>query len=1349
MSASAAPPPRPGPIEALIGFSLANRAVVLLLGLGLVLWGLYATARLPIDAIPDLSENQVIVFTDWPGRSAQEVEDQVTYPLSVNLQGLAGIKAVRATSEFGWSLITLVFEDGVDPYFARERVLERLSAAPTLLPAGVLPYLAPDANALGQIYWYTLEGSGQDLGTLRALQDWYVRYQLQAVPGVAEVASAGGFVREYQVDVDPTRLRAFGVSLGEVFRALSRANGAVGGSVLNKGRAEYLVRGEGWIRGVEDVESALVAERDGVPVFVRHLGRVQVGPAPRRAVLERDGAEAVGGVVVMRQGENPLEVTRRVEERIATLQAGLPPGVRIVPFYTRAPLIHAAIDTLTHTLLEEMLVASLMVLVVLRHLRSSLVICATLPLAVLGAFLLLHLTRAWTGVGANIMSLSGIAISIGVLVDAGIVMTENAYTRLHQEAGGAPVRGDTRATVLVACQTVGRPLFFSILIMLVSFLPVFALGGLEGRLFWPLALTKTFALIAVALLAVTVVPALIPTFVRGRLSAERDSWLVRSVEDVYRPVLSFLLDRPRWVALAFAALLGLGLNLWPRLGREFMPPLDEGSIMDMPVTVPNVSTSEAAAALLRRDALLRGLPEAELVVGKAGRAETPTDPAPVDMVETVIGLRPRALWPRRAVEPEAVLAAARALLASAPGAGSGADAGSGAGADAEGLAMDAQVELDRALAALCRTRQEEAAPGLGRALVRALLDELVRPHAPQGSPGLTARLDAVEAALAPAWGPRLARGVLAWDVADLAREAAARLAGDPALPWPDEPERARAELLRARAPALEPLAAPVRALLALPRPTLEAALSGRLSARRHELLAAQARALDLELEAAAPEAVLAALRVAAAARGLDPHAPGARGALGAPAPPALTLRQKTKPELVQELDQRVRVPGWANIWTQPIVNRVDMLATGVRTELAVKVYGPDLAQIQAFADRVAEALRRVPGAVDVFPDQVVGESYVEVRVDRERAARYGVAVEDVHDTIEVALGGKRITTTIEGRQRFAVRVRYPRDLRRDEEQVRRLLVAGSPVAGGGDAPGPRPLQVPLAELAEVRVVRGPSMIKSENGLLRAYVQLNVRGRDVVGFVEEARPVVEQLPRPPGTFLEWSGQFEHQVRARHTLTLVVPLVVLLIFVILWLTYRDLGDALLMMLAVPGALVGGVALQWLLGLNFSVAVWVGMIACFGLATETGIIMLVYLREAIERRGGLAAIGSLEELRAAVVEGAVQRLRPKLLTEGTTILGLVPMLAAEGVGAEIMRPMAAPVLGGILVADEVIDVFIPVIFLWVRRRRWERLRRGKAAASEDRGGAASEDRGEEVRAAAPPPAPAGGASSPPSGA
>ncbi len=632
-------------IEKIIEFSIRNRFVVILLACVVIAWGVYCVINTPVDAIPDLSENQVIVFTDWMGRSPREIEDQVTYPLSVNLQGLAGVKTVRSSSEFNFSMINVIFEDNVDFYFARERVLERLTLAGTFLPPGVVPYLAPDATALGQIYWYTVEGDGYDLGQLRAIQDWYVRYQLNSVPGVAQVASVGGFPIEYQIDVDPNKLRAYGVTLGELYSAVARSNSAVGGGVIQKGNAEYLVRGVGWIRSLQDIEDIVVKvnPEKGTPVYVSNLAAVGRGGEFRRSVLEKNGNEAVGAVVMMRYGENPLAVTSRIKEKIERLQPGLPKGVRIVAFYDRTRLIHGAIHTLTETLAHEMVIASLAILLILMHFRSAFVICLTLPMAVLISFIMMR----YFGIASNIMSLSGIAVSIGILVDQAIVMVENATHHLTAHFGREKVSGDTRELVIPACRTVGRPIFFSVMIILLSFIPVFALTGQEGKTFHPLAFTKSFAMIGVAILSVTLVPALIPTFIKGRLRSEEENWIVRSLIHIYKPVLSWAMNYPKTVNWFFIVLLALGWQLWGKLGREYMPPLDEGSILDMPVTVPRASITEVADDLKARNAVLRTFPEVELIVGKGGRADTPTDPSPLEMVETVINLRPIEFWPKR------------------------------------------------------------------------------------------------------------------------------------------------------------------------------------------------------------------------------------------------------------------------------------------------------------------------------------------------------------------------------------------------------------------------------------------------------------------------------------------------------------------------------------------------------------------------------------------------------------------------------------------------------------------------------------------------------------------------------
>lgn len=1440
-------------IARIIEFSVKNRLIVMLLTLGISLWGVYCLYRTPIDAIPDLSENQVIVWADWPGRSPREIEDQITYPLSVNLQGLSGVKSIRATSEFGFSMINIIFEDHIDFYFARQRVLERLSIAGSFLPPGVVPYLAPDATALGQIFWYTVEGEGRSLDELRAIQDWYVRYQLNSVPGVAQVSSVGGFVREYQVDVDPQKLRAYDITLGQVFRAVMASNSSVGGKVIHKGGAEYLVRGYGWIAEVEDIRNVVVAERHGVPITIQQLATVQLGPAFRRGVLEKGGREAVGGVVMMRYGENPLEVTDRIKQKIQQLQPGLPEGVRIVPFYDRTALIHASIETLTGTLIEEIIVASLVVFLVLWHIRSSIVVCITLPLAVLISFIFMYYLK----IPSNIMSLSGIAISIGVLIDAGIVMTENAYHRLYDHFRGGRVTGDTRPIVMEACKVVGGPLFFSILIMLLSFAPVFVLGGMEGKMFNPLAYTKTFALVGVAFLAVTLVPALIPWFLRGRLKSQEDVWLVRSFVNVYKPMLQFFLKYPDVIVVITGLFLVFGLPVFPAkvpwvffavgvpflvgisavlvarrplvclailfvcglvsfraikpLGEEFMPPLNELAIMDMPVTTPNVNITQASESIRRRDAVIRGFPEIHQVVGKVGRAETPTDPAPVDMVETVVNFRPEAWWPKRKLNYTDALKEARevaqalvsrGILKTLPDLPDFANT----------TTMDAITRFDRQMRELSMRRLTEYLPIKGERLIQRLRGELVEFLHSKGAlkhrPPETAWKpldDQLTAKFAPVFDEwilpediaRAVEQIVNFLVLQRAIETQADsilgsaefladqrkkydgLSGDALIHRffedvtaelkergalsKDLPEAIRSSLLRefpnASVNALPQMCRRLADLLAehgVSRPspdllgipdtpisgildvlgslvgrqkkTIYQRLQASLEAEHDALMRSRIQHLNWEIQNRAPGTMVWLLIEETVRKAREQNllirepSQDELHAVRQEREKAfgnwLFLWRKLQSDLVQELDSELQMPGWGNIWTRPIINRVDMLATGVRTMVGVKVFGTDLNEIQRIANEIADVLKQIPGARDVFPDQVVGENYLEISIDRGKAARYGVSVEDIQNVIEVALGGKEITMTVEGRQRYPVRVRYPRDWRLDEESVKSILVAAGEGSMEDDGMSrtssvpPRRRQIPLSSVADVRIVSGPSMIKSENGLLRAYVQLNVRDRDVVGFVEEARRAVEaKVKLPPGFYIEWSGQFEHQVRAQRTLMVVFPMVVLIIFVILYWTYRDLADTLMMFLAVPGAVAGGALFQYLWGHHFSVAVWIGYIACFGLATETAIVMLVYLREAIDKRGGMQKIQTEEEIQEAVIEGAIHRLRPKLLTEGTTVLALIPMLWATGVGAEFMRPMAAPILGGILVADEVIDLFIPVLFYFERCRRLRKRKQAEA--------------------------------------
>jgi Cu(I)/Ag(I) efflux system membrane protein CusA/SilA len=1403
-------------IEHIITFSIRNRTLVIVAGLVLALWGIYAVYHTPMDAIPDLSENQVIVFTEWMGHSPHEIEDQITYPLSLDLQGLAGVRVIRSSSDFNFSMINVIFEDTLDFHTARQQLAERLSHAGHALPPGVVPSLAPDAVATGQIFWYTVEGAGYDLGRLRAVQDWYVRPQLHAVPGVAEVASVGGYPLEYQIDVDPSRLRARGVTLANVVQAVARCNSAVGGHVIHKANAEYIIRSMGLagvspgethaqfdhLRALHDLENTALPSTNGALLRVRDVASVSVGPQFRRGILEKDGNEVTGGVILMRYGETPLEVTRRIKQKIQELQVGLPPGIRIVPFYDRTPLIEGAVYTVTATLSEAILTATVCVLLVLLHFRTSFIIAITLPLATLASFALMWTLRRLgiADIQTNIMSLAGIAISIGVLVDASIVMAENVMHCLKNHFGEERVQGDTRALVLPACLTVGRPIFFSVAIMLLSFLPVFALGGMEGKMFHPLAFTKSFALLAVAVLAITLVPALCTIFIKGRLRREQESWLVRGVIEVYRPVLGYLLTRPaalvwflgvtflvglaplgnHWVflgtlflALAASALVAQG---WPGrtvagvslilialvadqqiqpLEREFLTPLDEGMIMDMPITVPRASVVQAADDLKARDMVFCRFPEVDMVVGKAGRAETPTDPAPLDMIETMVNFRPQQLWPKRKLRSEDAERQAQAVLETL--------LERGLVRPLEDVPATAALANEAATAALslfdaqmreyAYQRNQEFGRDLGRKLLQTLVERMIAMLAENRElqSELTASdITLLTKSLPPSLGNYLAQSPALEDVTQVAQQIALQLTQ---LKWVEP----GADLLRYRPNILFQAVLGLHTALGGTSPTFFTRLQGEVvSSYNHLWREHMAQLNDELLERAAglytrlvleelltrgstTDARLAvALKdlkqlrtqpVAAANQPAQPHHHGTRAAVVLPAlepQPALNALQaelaprfgrwlmlwrKDRADLAGfggELDRVMQMPGWTNVWTMPIQNRVDMLATGVNTAIGIRVLGRNMEDVVRASEEIAAVVKRLRGAADVVADPVRGKGYLEIQIDREKAALHGMSVADINDLVETALAGKVVTTLIAGRERYAVRVRYPRTWRESEESVRNLLVTAGAIeqreTKGLAARQPR--AVPLAQVADVRIVEGPATIKSENGLLRNYVRLNVRQRGVTDFVEEARQVVaEQVQLPQGVYLEWTGQFEHEVRARNTLMLILPVVVGLIFLILYLTYHDLADALLMLLAVPGAIAGGVFFQWLFGYKFSVTVWIGYIACFGMATATGIIMLVYLREAVAKAGGLANL-TLDQLRQAVMDGAVHRLRPKLLTEGTVVIGLAPMLWATGTGAEIIRPMAAPVLGGVLIADEVIDLLLPVLFYWVRRRRWERV-------------------------------------------
>jgi len=1030
-------------IHKLIEFSLRNRGIIVVFYLGLAAAGYWALLRTPIDAIPDLSDNQVIVFTDWTGRSPQEVEDQVTYPLVTNLQGLPGVRVVRASSAFSFSMINVIFEDNVDLYWARTRVLERLNLVTKQLPEGVIPTLGPDATGVGQIFWYTLESEDINLRDLRSLQDWYVRYQLNSVPGVAEVASVGGYVQQYQVDVDPNKLRGYGIPLSVVVEAVERSNNNVGGNVVEQAGQWAVVRGVGLIESTVDVENIVVGAQNGIPIYVSNVADVKLGNAFRTGALDKNGKEAVGGVVIARYGVNTLEVIDAVKEKISALQGGLPQGVQIVPFYDRTQLINRATSTLKRALIEELILVTLAHIIFLAHFRSILIVTIPLPLAVLVSFLFMNVM----GISSNLMSLSGIAIAIGVLVDAGIVVTENAFRFLEKGKVDPKDRKRVWMTVLESTKLVGRPVFFSMAIIILAFIPVFALTGQEGKLFHPLAFTKTFAMLGATIIAVTLVPVLCTFLLGGKFHSERSNPVMRFLQALYRPALTLALNH-RAITISIAALLFAGaIVLTLGIGKEFMPPLNEGDLMYMPVTDPAISIDEALRITSKQDEILKSFPEVEWAVGKTGRAETSTDPAPVNMNETIVHLKSPEQW----------------------------------------------------------------------------------------RPGMT------------------------------------------------------------------------------------------------------------------------------------------------------------RERLIAEMDEKMRMPGVTNIWTQPIINRIDMLTTGIRSQVGIKIFGNDLNTLEEMSRKVAEVVKAVPGAVDVYPEQISGAPYVDIKIDRTAAARYGIDVRMIQDAIEKGIGETNLTVTIEGRRRFPVRVRYAPQFRASPQALGQI-----PISAPSGAP------IPLSQLADIQTVQGPSMISSENGLLRGTVLLNVRGRDVGSFVDQARlALAQQVELPTGYYIAWSGQYENQQRARQRLLIVIPIVLLVIFGLLYITYHSALEAAHVLMAVPFALTGGIYLLWLLGYNFSVAVWVGFIALFGTAVQTGVVMVIYLNEAVERKRHETGSLTRESLKEAVMEGALLRLRPKVMTVSTVVAGLLPIMWSTSAGSEIMKPLATPVLGGMVSSLLHVLIVTPAIFYSIRAR------------------------------------------------
>jgi len=1045
-------------LGSIIEWSVRNVFLVLLATLFLIAAGVYAVVRTPLDAIPDLSDVQVIIYTEYPGQAPQVVEDQITYPLSTAMLAVPRSKVVRGLSVFGASFIYVIFEDGTDIYWARTRVLEYLNFASGRMPRGVTPTLGPDATGVGWVYQYAVLAADRSLAELRSIQDWFVRYQLTKAQGVAEVASVGGFVKTYQVTVEPRKLQAYGISLMKLAEVIRASNRDVGGRVIEMAETEFVVRGRGYLRGVSDIENLVVKADKGTPVLIRDIARVELVPDERRGLTELNGeGEVVAGIAVARYGQNALDVIHNLKAKIEEISSGLPQGVSLQTVYDRSDLIHRAIDNLKRTLIEESAIVALVCIVFLLHARSALVAIVMLPIGVLIALIVMHLM----GLNSNIMSLGGIAIAIGAMVDAAIVMIENAHKHLERAPPGA-----RRTQIMIdACREVGPALFFSLLIITVSFLPVFTLEAQEGRMFTPLAYTKTFAMAGAALLSITLVPVLMLLFIRGNIMAEKKNPVNRFLIWIYRPVIAWVM---RWKKLTIAAaLVALGVSVYPamQLGSEFMPVLNEGSLLFMPATLPSLSITKSAELLQTQDKILKGFPEVESVFGKAGRAATATDPAPVEMFETVINLKPEHQW--------------RA-----------------------GMTVD---------------------------------------------------------------------------------------------------------------------------------------------------------------------------------------------------------------KLIAEMDQAVQIPGVSNAWTMPIKARIDMLATGIRTPIGIKVFGKSLAEIEKLAKAIEAVVKTVPGTTSAYAERVTGGYYLDIEPDRLALARYGLSVGELQDVIGTALGGEMVTTTVEGLERYGVSVRYPRELRQDPQAIAGQVLV--PIMGGA--------MIPLGQLARVSLMQAPPAIRTENALLTAYIFVDIRGRDIGGYVSDAQKAVqEQVKFPAGYYATWSGQFEYMERAKAKLAIVVPFTLLIIFLLLYLNFRRLTETVIVMLSVPFSLVGGVWLMWLLDYNMSVAVAVGFIALAGVAAETGVVMLIYLDNAWEtikaQRAAEGGKPTLADLYAAIMEGAVERVRPKMMTVVAIMAGLLPIMWGSGTGSEVMRRIAAPMVGGMISSTILTLIVIPAIYGMVKEFavRKEGARAGPAA-------------------------------------
>jgi Cu(I)/Ag(I) efflux system membrane protein CusA/SilA len=1047
-------------IDRIIAFSINNRFFVILVMLIVIAIGGYCLLNIPLDAIPDLSDVQVIIMTEYPGQAPQVVEDQVTYPLTTSMLSVPYAKVVRGYSFFGLSFVYVIFEDGTDLYWARSRVLEYLNFVQRRLPPGVTPTLGPDATGVGWIYEYALISKSRSLQELRSIQDWYLKYELTSVACVAEVASIGGFVKQYQVTVDPVKLLAYDLPLSKIRMAIQRSNRDVGGRVIEMAETEFMIRGLGYIKSIDDVKNIAVGvDQAGTPILIKDIATVSIGPELRRGVAELDGeGEVVGGIIVMRLGENALETIKRVKKKLDELKQGLPKDVEIVPVYDRSGLILRAIATLRRKLTEEMVAVALVCLIFLLHLRSAFVAIFTLPVGILISFIIMYRM----GINANIMSLGGIAIAIGVMVDASVVMVENAHKHFEQVRARGANPLNRSGIILQACREVGPALFFSLVIITLSFLPVFALQAQEGRLFKPLAYTKTFAMAASSILAITIIPVLMFYFVRGRILPETKNPLSHLLITLYMPLIRFVLRFPKTIILL--AIIATLLTWFPyrQIGSEFMPPLYEGDFLYMPTTLPGISITKARELLQQTDKIIKQFPEVERVFGKIGRAETSTDPAPLSMIETTIMLKPIEEW-RRGMTPD---------------------------------------------------------------------------------------------------------------------------------------------------------------------------------------------------------------------------------------------------KLADDMNQAIQFPGLTNAWTMPIKTRIDMLSTGIKTPVGIKIAGPDLKVLQQLGEEIEAALRTVPGTLSVYAERVMGGNYLDFQIDRSAVARYGLTVDDVQDVIMSAIGGMNITETVEGLERYPVNLRYGRELRSNPEALRRVLVST-----------PRGEQIPLGQLATLSIKKGPAAIKSENARLNAWVYVDVKGIDVGTYIKRAKKAInEKITIPAGYNLKWSGQYEYMERAQKRLQLVVPLTLAIIFFLLYIHFRNVTESLIVLLSLPFALIGGIWLMWVLGFNMSVAVAVGFIALAGLAAETGIVMLVYLDEAYKRRLREGRLTSKNDLHECIIEGAVLRVRPKIMVATIIIIGLIPIMVggAGEAGSEVMKRIASPMVGGLISSTLLTLLIIPSIYrLW---RGWELRHLLRAAAPEE---------------------------------